>query len=82
MPIVPADKLQEYIGQEIGVSDWFTVDQKRINQFADVTEDHQFIHVDKEAATPLFGSTIAHGFLSLSLLPHLSSQAGRNHYVE
>ena len=76
MPIVPADKLQEYIGQEIGVSDWFTVDQKRINQFADVTEDHQFIHIDKEAATPLFGSTIAHGFLSLSLLPHLASQSG------
>ena len=47
-----------------------------MNFFADVTEDHQFIHIDKEAATPLFGSTIAHGFLSLSLLPHLSSQAG------
>ena len=76
MPIVPAGKLQDYVGQEIGVSDWFVVDQERINQFADVTEDHQFIHIDKEAATPLFGSTIAHGFLSLSLLPHLSAQSG------
>ncbi len=76
MPIVPAGKLQDYVGQEIGVSDWFVVDQERINQFADVTEDHQFIHIDKEAATPLFGSTIAHGFLSLSLLPHLASQSG------
>ena len=76
MPIVPAEKLQEYIGKEIGVSDWFPIDQERINKFAEVTEDHQFIHIDKEAATPLFGSTIAHGFLSLSLLPHLSSQAG------
>ena len=76
MPIVPAEKLKDYVGQELGVSDWFVVDQDRINQFADVTEDHQFIHVDEEAAKPLFGSTIAHGFLSLSLLPHLSSQSG------
>ncbi|MDP6917337.1 MAG: MaoC family dehydratase, partial [SAR86 cluster bacterium] len=49
--------------------------QERINQFADTTLDHQFIHVDPEKATPLFGSTIAHGFLSLSLIPHLTSQA-------
>ena len=65
----------DYIGQDLGSSDWFEVNQERINQFADATLDHQFIHVDSEKATPLFGSTIAHGFLSLSLVPHLTSQA-------
>lgn len=56
------------------MSDWLVIDQERINQFADVTEDHQFIHVDPEAAkkTP-FGTTIAHGFLSLSMLSKLAS---------
>tara|TARA_B100000029_G_C17476205_1_gene923869 strand:+ start:252 stop:707 length:456 start_codon:yes stop_codon:yes gene_type:complete len=73
--IVPADQLIDFVGKDIGSSDWFEVDQDRINQFADVTQDHQFIHVDSEKATPLFGSTIAHGFLSLSLIPHLTSQA-------
>ena len=73
--LVPAEKLVEYVGQEIGSSDWFEVDQDRINMFADATLDHQFIHIDSEKATPLFGSTIAHGFLSLSLVPHLTSQA-------
>ena len=73
--LVPADKLVDYVGQEIGTSEWFEEDQERINQFADVTLDHQFIHVDSEKATPLFGSTIAHGFLSLSLVPHLTAQA-------
>lgn len=73
--LVPAEKLVDYVGQEIGTSEWFEVDQERINQFADVTLDHQFIHVDSEKATPLFGSTIAHGFLSLSLVPHLTAQA-------
>jgi len=76
MPVVPAENMKDYIGKELGVSDWFVVDQERINKFADVTEDHQFIHIDEEAAKPLFGSTIAHGFLSLSLLPHLASQSG------
>lgn len=67
-------KFQEQIGQESEPSEWFEIGQERINQFADVTEDHQFIHIDPEAAknTP-FGGTIAHGFLTLSLLPHLSS---------
>ena len=62
------------LGQDEGVGDWFVVDQTRINQFADVTIDHQFIHVDPEAAraTP-FGTTIAHGFLTLALLTHLDS---------
>ena len=73
--LVPAEKLIEYVGQEIGSSDWFEVDQERIDMFADATLDHQFIHIDSEKATPLFGSTIAHGFLSLSLVPHLTSQA-------
>ena len=71
----PAEKLVDYVGQEIGSSDWFEVDQDRIDMFADATLDHQFIHIDSEKATPLFGSTIAHGFLSLSLVPHLTSQA-------
>ncbi|MBL4595363.1 MAG: MaoC family dehydratase [Robiginitomaculum sp.] len=59
-------------GRELGTSDWIEIDQKRINEFADVTLDHQFIHIDPEAAakTP-FGGTVAHGFLSLSLLPYL-----------
>ncbi len=64
--------MQDYaamIGSEIGVSRWFTLDQARINNFADVTEDWQYIHIDPEkaAATP-FGGTIAHGFLTLSML--------------
>ena len=58
------------VGQEVGVSDWITVDQKMINLFADATNDHQFIHVDpvKAEADSPFGGTIAHGFLTLSLL--------------
>lgn len=62
-------------GSELGPSDWLLIDQERINRFADATEDHQFIHVDPEkAAETTFGSTIAHGFLSLSILPHLLAQ--------
>ncbi len=69
MKKVTPDELADYVGKEIGVSEWVTIDQDRINKFADVTEDHQFIHVDPEAAkqTP-FGTTIAHGFLTLSML--------------
>ena len=66
--LVPANTLKDYIGKDMGESDWLVVDQDRINQFADSTLDHQFIYVDSEKATPLFGSTIAHGFLSLSLM--------------
>ncbi len=65
------------VGQELGVSDWLTVDQERINQFADCTGDHQWIHVDVERAkreSP-FGTTIAHGYLTLSLLPLLQQSA-------
>ena len=68
MQIIPADELMGRVGEETGVSDWLGINQERINAFADATMDHQFIHVDPEAAaqTP-FGSTIAHGFLTLSL---------------
>lgn len=58
-------------GTEVAVSRWFALDQARIDGFADVTEDHQFIHVDTEADTP-FGGTIAHGFLTLSMLSAMS----------
>ena len=62
-------------GTELGPSDWLLIDQERINRFADATDDYQFIHVDPEkAAETPFGSTIAHGFLSLSILPHLLAQ--------
>ena len=68
------ETVSDLVGKETGVSDWLTIDQERINAFADVTEDHQFIHVDPEAAkaTP-FGAAIAHGFLSLSMLTKLAA---------
>lgn len=71
------DSAPALIGTELGVSDWFLVDQSRIDAFADATLDHQFIHVDPEKAklTP-FGGTIAHGFLTLSLLPYLVTGLG------
>ena len=74
MKQVEATEMQDYVGQELGVSEWFLIDQDRINAFADATLDHQFIHVDPEKAkaTP-FGTTIAHGYLTVSLLPHLQS---------
>ena len=77
LQIVPVDQLADYVGKDLGESDWFTVDQDRINAFANATNDHQFIHVDPEAAkaTP-WGTTIAHGFLTLSLLPFLTASAG------
>ena len=68
LKVVKPSEIDSVIGTEIGVSDWVTIDQERINKFADATMDHQFIHVDPEQATPVFGSTIAHGFLSLSLV--------------
>ncbi|QJD58947.1 MaoC family dehydratase [Pseudomonas sp. gcc21] len=75
MTAVPVSELKSYIGKNLGHSDWLQIDQERVNQFAECTGDHQFIHIDEEKAkqTP-FGGTIAHGFLSLSLLPVLSSQ--------
>ena len=71
------EELKTLTGQEVGVSDWLPVTQDMIDRFADVTGDHQWIHVDPERArrqTP-FGSTIAHGFLTVSLLSQLSQQA-------
>jgi acyl dehydratase len=66
--IVKPSEIDTVLGTEVGVSDWVTIDQERIDKFADATMDHQFIHVDPEQATPVFGSTIAHGFLSLSMV--------------
>jgi acyl dehydratase len=76
MPEITLDAYKAMVGQEVGVSRWFEIDQDRINQFADVTEDHQFIHVDPERAkaTP-FGGTVAHGFLTLSLLAPMARDA-------
>lgn len=71
------EELKSLTGQEVGASDWFEITQERINAFADATEDHQWIHLDAQRAktdSP-FKSTIAHGFLTLSLLPHLASEA-------
>jgi acyl dehydratase len=68
----------QYVGQELGVSEWITIDQERINHFADFTGDHQWIHVDVERAKQesLFGTTIAHGYLTLSLAAALSMELG------
>jgi acyl dehydratase len=76
MITVPASELIDHVGEETGVSDWLAVDQDRINAFAEVTLDDQFIHTDPKAAaqTPL-GSTVAHGFLTLSLMSGLASEA-------
>jgi acyl dehydratase len=76
MPSVTFEELQSKVGEVVGTSDWVEVSQDMINKFADATGDHQFIHIDPEAAakTP-FGTTIAHGFLSLSLMPMLSAKA-------
>ena len=69
-------ELQALVGASIGVSEWITVDQRRIDLFADATGDHQWIHVDPvRAAQGPFGATIAHGFLTLSLLPEMSASA-------
>jgi len=69
------DEVAQAAGSEIGTSEWLAVDQDRIDAFADATLDHQWIHVDAEAsAAGPFGTTIAHGFLTLSLLPHFASE--------
>ena len=74
MPVATIEEIKERVGSEVGVSDWILVDQPAIDAFAEVTQDHQFIHVDPEAAarTP-FGGTIAHGFLTLSLLSRMAA---------
>ena len=74
MPLASLDEIKAKIGTSLGASPWIEVDQKAIDTFADVTGDHQFIHVDQAAAaqTP-FGGTIAHGFLTLSLLSQMAA---------
>ena len=74
MPIASLDDIRARVGSEIGASEWILVDQQRIDQFAETTEDRQFIHVDPAlAAQTPFGGTIAHGFLSLSLLSRMAA---------
>jgi acyl dehydratase len=75
MPVAPLEEIRDRVGQEIGVSGWLEMTQQRIDEFADSTEDRQFIHIDPEAAarTP-FGTTIAHGFLSLSMLSPMAAE--------
>ena len=68
------DEVAAAVGEELGTSEWLTVDQDRVNRFADATGDHQWIHVDEErAAAGPFGGTIAHGYLTLSLVPMLGT---------
>jgi acyl dehydratase len=74
MPVASLEEIRSRIGDEVGVSNWLTMDQQRINAFAEATEDRQFIHTDPETAakTP-FGGTIGHGFLTLSMLSRMAA---------
>lgn len=74
MKKVHYNDIQSLVGQEIGASEWVLIDQDRVNKFADATGDHQWIHVDVEKAKQFMGGTIAHGYLTLSLIPWLGSQ--------
>jgi acyl dehydratase len=75
--VLPLAKIKERIGTELGVSDWFTVTQDQMNRFADLTGDHQWIHVDVErSAQGPFGRTIASGYMTASLIPMFGSQVG------
>lgn len=74
MRTVAFSDLQSLVGQEVGVSEWVTITQERVNQFAQATGDHQWIHVDVERATREMGGPIAHGYLTLSLIPMLGAQ--------
>lgn len=75
--VVPVDQLKDYVGKHIGYSDWFLIDQERIDHFAETTIDHQWIHVDVDKATQgPFKAPIAHGFLTLSLLTYLTETCG------
>jgi acyl dehydratase len=76
MPLAGLDDIRRSIGEETGLSGWLPVDQARIDAFAEATEDRQFIHVDPEAAAQTrFGGTIAHGFLTLSLISRMAAEA-------
>lgn len=76
MAVASIEEIRQRVGSEVGVSGWIAIDQQAIDAFAEVTQDHQFIHVDPEAAarTP-FGGTVAHGFLTLSLLSRMAADA-------
>ena len=75
--ILNPDNMTESIGADMGTADWILIDQQRISAFAECTDDRQFIHVDPErAAKTPFGGTIAHGFLSLSMLSHFAQSVG------
>lgn len=77
------DELRELIGQEVGLSEWVEITQERVNLFAEATGDFQYIHVDPErAAQTFFGGTVAHGFLTLSLIPYLGSRRAEGVKVE
>lgn len=75
--VVDYANLETLVGKDVGTSDWHTIDQDRVNLFADATGDHQWIHVDVEKATKAMGGPIAHGFLTLSLLPMLGAEVMR-----
>ena len=77
IPLLSAEEWKSRAGSKVGVSDWIPIAQSRIDGFADVTDDHQFIHVDPQraAAESPFGGTIAHGFLTLALLPAMARSA-------
>ncbi len=79
MRVVNFDEIEGLVGEEIGVSDWYEISQDKVNLFADATGDHQWIHVDVDRAKKEMptGGTIAHGYMTLSLIPMLSSQIMR-----
>ena len=74
LTMVKPEDLASFVGKSLEPSSWLLIDQDRINAFADATNDHQFIHVNPEKAKPVFGSTIAHGFLTLSLTSGLGEE--------
>ena len=82
LKIVKPSEIESAIGSEIGTSEWVTIDQDMIDKFAEATMDNQFIHVDPEQAAPIFGSTIAHGFLSLSLVAGIPFKQGMGLVIE
>ena len=76
MPLAPLEEIRSRVGGDIGTSGWFSIDQERIHAFAEATEDRQFIHTDPHAASAAgLGGTIAHGFLTLSLLSRMGAEA-------
>jgi acyl dehydratase len=80
--VIKSSEIESVVGKEVGTSDWITIDQERIDKFADATLDNQFIHVNPEQAEPIFGSTIAHGFLSLSLVAGIPFSQGMGLVLE